>query len=105
MNKKIDLSLQGAGAANPDAEPPKIEFPCPDYPIKVMGIKGSKFKEYVLSTVEKFAPGFDAGRMRVRDSSKGTYQSITLFITATGEQQLSDLNQALRKSDLVKIVL
>lgn len=86
-------------------EPPKIEFPCPDYPVKIMGVKGTEFRDYVLSIVEVHAPGFDATRISVRDSSKGTYQSITVLITATGEQQLSDLNAKLRESELVKIVL
>ena len=86
-------------------EPPKIEFPCEDYPVKIMGVKGSAFREYVLSVVERFAPGFDTQAISVRDSSKGTFQSITVLITATGKQQLSDLNTELRKSDLVKIVL
>ena len=88
---------------NPDA--PKIEFPCPDYPVKIMGVSGADFREFVLNTVESFAPGFDASRTAVKDSNKGTFQSITVFITATGEQQLSELNDALRVSNLVKMVL
>ena len=86
-------------------EAPKIEFPCADYPIKVMGVSGVEFQEYVLATTEIHAPGFDTGKVVIKDSSKGTYQSMTLLITATGEQQLSDLNAALRASHLVKIVL
>lgn len=89
--------------SNPDA--PKIEFPCPDYPVKIMGVSGAEFREYVLNTVEIHAPGFDATRITVKDSAKGTFQSITVLITATGEQQLSDLNTALRASELVKMVL
>ena len=88
---------------NPDA--PKIEFPCPDYPVKIMGVSGAEFREFALNTVEQFAPGFDASRISIKESGKGTFESITVFITATGEQQLSDLNDALRASDLVKMVL
>lgn len=98
--KKTGKSLQGQGEA-----PPKIEFPCPDYPVKIMGVSGGAFREYVLQTVQVHAPGFDAERVVVKDSSKGTYQSMTVLITATGEQQLIDLNAALRSSELVKIVL
>jgi uncharacterized protein len=86
-------------------EAPKIEFPCPEYPVKIMGVRGEEFREYVLSIVEVHAPGFDATRISVKDSSKGTFQSITVFITATGEDQLRDLNTDLRASELVKIVL
>lgn len=101
MDRKTIVGLGG----NVSEEPPKIEFPCPDYPVKIMGESGVEFQEYVLQTVEVHAPGFDAAKVVVKDSSKGTYQSITVLITATGEQQLSDLNTALRASDLVKIVL
>lgn len=88
-----------------DQDPPKIEFPCPDYPIKIMGFAGENFREFVLQVVERYAPGFDASKMEVRDSSNGKYQSITLKITATGPEQLSDLNTELRKNSLVKLVL
>lgn len=90
-------------ASSTDA--PKIEFPCPDYPVKIMGVSGVEFREYVLNTVEVHAPGFDATRITVKDSNKGTFQSITVFITATGEDQLRNLNSDLRASDLVKMVL
>lgn len=88
-----------------DQEPPKIEFPCPDYPIKIVGFAGADFREYVLQVVERYAPGFDAERIEVRDSSNGKYQSITIKITATGEEQLSGLNTELRQNGLVKLVL
>ena len=88
-----------------EQEPPKIEFPCPDYPIKVMGFSGADFREYVLQVVESHAPGFDATKMEIRDSSNGKYQSLTLKITATGPEQLSSLNTELRKNSLVKLVL
>lgn len=88
-----------------EEEPPKIVFPCEDYPIKIMGYAGIEFREYVLQVVEKHAPGFDASMMEVRDSSGGKYQSVTLKITATGEDQLSSLNEELRLSEFVKLVL
>jgi len=88
-----------------DQTPPKIEFPCPDYPIKIVGMAGSEFREWSLQIVENYAPGFDASLLQVRDSKNGKYQSLTLKITATGEEQLSQLNTELRKSPLVKMVL
>ena len=88
-----------------EQEPPKIEFPCPDYPIKVMGFAGGEFREYVLQVVERHAPGFDTAQMEVRDSKNGKYQSITLKITATGPEQLANLNTELRQNQLVKLVL
>ncbi|MEQ9023424.1 MAG: DUF493 domain-containing protein [Pseudomonadales bacterium] len=91
--------------ASNQTDAPRIEFPCPDYPVKIMGVSCTEFREYVLSTVEVHAPGFDATRIKVKESNKGTFESITVLITATGENQLRDLNTALRASDLVKMVL
>jgi len=97
--------LKSSPAKAASQETPKIEFPCPDYPIKVLGVKSPEFREYVLSVVAKIAPDFAEEKIQIRDSGKGTFQSMTFFITATGEQQLKDLNNQLRESDLVKMVL
>lgn len=88
-----------------DVEDVRIEFPCDDYPVKIVGEAAIAFREHVLTIVEKHAPGFDAERMEVRDSKNGNYQSITLYIRATGPEQLSKLNTDLRTNSLVKLVL
>lgn len=86
-------------------EPPKIEFPCENYPIKIMGEKSEDYKARILNVVEKHAPGFDATRITERDSSKGRFQSVTVFITATGVDQLEALHQDLRKIPATRMVL
>ncbi len=86
-------------------EPPKIEFPCPDYPIRVMGVASQEFQEFVLGVFEKHAPGFDRNAVIVRPSRKGNYESVTVKITATGEPQLQALFQELRANTHVKMVL
>lgn len=88
-----------------ELDPPKIEFPCPDYPIKIIGLTHPEFKEVVLNVVERHAPGFDATRIQINVSGQGNYQSLTLWITATGPEQLSELNRELRINELVKLVL
>lgn len=88
-----------------DQEPPRIEFPCADYPVKIIGESAPHFRETVLNIVERHAPGFDATRMDVVSSRKGNYQSVTLWITATGPEQLADLNTDLRRCPLVRLVL
>lgn len=88
-----------------ELEPPKIEFPCPDYPIKVVGKKSDDFQEFVVDIMMLHAPDLDVSRITVRESSKGTYQSIRMFITATGEQQLKNLHEELIASDRVHIVI
>jgi len=88
-----------------ELEPPRIEFPCEGYPIKIMGYAEARFREHVLTVVERHAPGFDATRMTVRDSRNGRFQSITVFITATGTDQLQAIFVDLKASELVQMVL
>lgn len=86
-------------------EPPKIEFPCENYPVKIMGETSDEFVEFVLATTENFAPNFDREKVSLKASSKGRFSSITVFITATGAEQLENYHQALRKNPATKIVL
>ncbi|ODS24685.1 hypothetical protein AB835_02080 [Candidatus Endobugula sertula] len=86
-------------------EPPKIEFPCEDYPVKVMGDASEQLMEFVLVTTEQFSPGFDRSKVTVKRSSKGRFHSITVRITATGIDQLEQYHQVLRANSAVKIVL
>ena len=83
----------------------KIEFPCPDYPIKVMGDAGDSLHQLVIEVFHRHAPGFDASAIRIRDSAKGTFQSLTVTIEATGEAQLQAIFDDLKSSKLVKMVL
>jgi len=88
-----------------DSDGPKIEFPCEDYPIKVMGEAHESLHPMVMEVMEKHAPGFDETKITVRDSRNGRYQSITVFIRATGEPQLKSIFEDLKTSQLVKMVL
>ncbi len=88
-----------------DVQPPKIEFPCPDYPVKVMGDAGKDLHTLVIEVFQRHAPGFDETRLTIRDSSKGRFQSITVYITATGEPQLQAIFDDLKASNAVKMVL
>ncbi len=85
-------------------EAPKIEFPC-EYPIKVMGDAGEALQSLVIEVMDRHAPGFDQSAVTIRDSSKGTFQSITVTITATGLVQLQAIFDDLKGSELVKMVL
>ncbi len=88
----------------PGEEPPKIEFPC-DYPIKVMGEAADDFLEVVLREVKRFVPELDESKIKVRDSAKGNFTSITLVIYATGKEQLHNIHVALKATGRVKMVL
>lgn len=85
--------------------PPKIEFPCENYPIKVLGESGPELHSYVIEIMERHAPGFDQTRITINESSKGRFQSLTLWITATGVDQLSAIHNDLRLNRLIKMVM
>ncbi|NND66229.1 MAG: DUF493 domain-containing protein [Halioglobus sp.] len=87
-----------------DQEPPKIEFPC-EYPIKVLGRSTSVFKAVVLEVFERHAPGFDEAAIVEKDSSKGTFVSLTIMIIATGPDQLEALHKDLMATGQVQMVI
>lgn len=84
---------------------PKIEFPCEDYPVKIMGEHSDAYQIEVLEIVETHAPGFDRTKVTYRASSKGSFRSVTVFITATGVEQLSALHDELKAMPTTKMVL
>lgn len=86
-------------------EPPKIEFPCPNYPIKAVGIGGPDFQSHVIEIVKIHVPDFDLATVSVHDSRNGNFQSVRFKITAQGVDQLKALHEALMKSDRVKMVI
>ena len=88
-----------------EKEAPKIEFPCPNYPIKVLGDKSEPYKLAVLEVMEKHAPGFDRAKVTERDSRNGRFQSITVFIEATGVPQLEAIFEDLKQLPATKMVL
>ncbi len=83
---------------------PKIEFPC-DYPVKILGRSSADFETLVIAVVEQHAPGFDREAIAVKASSKGTFVSITVTITATGPEQLEALHRDLMATGLVNMVI
>ncbi|WP_293264563.1 DUF493 family protein [Neptunomonas sp.] len=88
-----------------EVQPPKIEFPCPDYPIKVVGKNADDFQSFVVDVMRVHVPDLDESRITIQDSKKGTFRSIRMFITATGEEQLKNLHEELIASDRVHIVI
>lgn len=87
-----------------EPEAPKIEFPC-DYPIKVLGRSSDAFESIILEVFERHAPGFDPETITVKGSSKGTFTSMTITITATGPEQLEALHQDLIATGQVQMVI
>lgn len=88
-----------------EPQAPKIAFPCENYPIKAMGLNTASFKAMVLEVMALHAPGFDYERVSVRTSGKDRFQSVTVYITATGEQQLQAIFDDLKCHPDTRMVL
>lgn len=88
-----------------NVEPPKIEFPCRNYPIKVMGEASSGFRTFVEGVMSKHDADFDAGTVQVRPSRNGRYESVNVMITATGVEQLNQIFVDLKANPAVRMVL
>ncbi|HGE6963199.1 TPA: DUF493 domain-containing protein [Pseudomonas aeruginosa] len=89
----------------PDVQPPKIEFPCERYPIKVIGDAGEGFSGLVVEIIQRHAPDLDVETLVVRDSSKGRFLSVQVLITATDVDQLQAIHNDLRATGRVHMVL
>ncbi|MQQ35537.1 DUF493 domain-containing protein [Pseudomonas sp. SZ57] len=87
-----------------DIKSHKIEFPCNDYPIKIIGDTSVGFKDIVMEVLKKYA-AVDLKTLAERQSSNGKYTTVQLHIVATGEDQLRDINSALRATGFVHMVL
>ena len=88
-----------------DVQAPKIEFPCPNYPIKVIGEAGEDFADLVIQVIERHAPGLDSSTLVIRDSRNGRFLSVQVLITATGVEQLQAIHVDLKATGRVHMVL
>jgi len=89
---------------NLDQEPPRIEFPCL-YPIKIIGKAEQRFQERVIEVVERHTGKITEDLIKVQNSRKNNYLSVTVTIAATGEEQLQNIFTDLKAVDSVKMVL
>ena len=81
-----------------------IEYPC-DFPIKIMGATHDAFAQTMVELIVLHDPEFDAGKMEMRPSSKGSYIGLTVTVRATSREQLDNLYRALSAHPMVKVVL
>lgn len=86
-------------------EPPKIEFPCKNYVIKVIGDAHDEFRQLVIDIVRRHDPDLDESKITCRDSSNGKFHALQVPITATGIPQLEAINSDLRATGRVHMVL
>lgn len=90
---------------DPNQQPPKIEFPCEDYMVKVVRESDDQVHEFVLEVMRRHAPGLDEERISLRESRNGKFTSMTFYIVATGEPQLQALFDELKAHPSVHMVL
>lgn len=88
-----------------NTQAPKIEFPCANYPIKVIGAAGDDFSSLVVSVVRRHAPDLDETLVDIQGSSSGRFLSVRLRILATGIEQLQAIHTDLRATGRVQMVL
>lgn len=87
--------------------PPKIEFPCKGYLIKVIGDNAEDFQDFVIETLKLYskAEHIDLASIKSSESRNGRFVSITIKIEAQSEQQLSDLHKGFMATGRVKMVM
>lgn len=83
---------------------PEFEFPA-SYPLKIMGRAVPEFTSTVVDIVAQHDPTFDKESVKIRESSKGTFVSLNLVITATDREMLDALYSQLMACGLVNMVL
>lgn len=88
-----------------EQKPPTIEFPCANYPIKIIGDSCETFVEIVLEVMKRHAPDVDPEMIKCRDSSNGRFVSVQVHINAQCIEQLEDINRDLRETGIVRMVL
>ena len=86
-------------------EAPKIEFPCANYSLKIVGLKTADYHAWVMQCVQQLAPDLDPKKVQVVDSRNGTFQSIRLAVTIKSADHLQQIYQTLMASGKVKLVL
>ena len=86
-------------------QPPKIEFPCENYPIKIIGDSCETFVDVVIEVLQRHAPEVNSEAITRRDSSNGRFLSVQVHITAQCIEQLEDSNRDLRETGIVRLVL
>ncbi|UJF18824.1 DUF493 family protein YbeD [Vibrio sp. SS-MA-C1-2] len=79
-----------------------LEFPC-QFSFKVMGYAKPELPDLVLEVIQRHAPGDYTPK--ITPSKKGTYDAVSVTITATNIDQVETLYKELGEIDIVRVVL
>ena len=83
---------------------PKVEFPC-EYPIKVVGDAVPDLYDRIIAIMKMHDSVFDESLVTQRPSRNGNYHAVNVVITATGEEQLKSIHEALKAYSAIKFVI
>ena len=81
-----------------------IEFPC-DFPIKMMGRDTLEFRVAARELIESHVGPVADDAIKSNLSSKGSFVSITVTVTAISQQQLDDIYRDVSAHDDVLMAL
>lgn len=79
-----------------------LEFPC-QFPFKIIGLSDPELSDRIMKVLQNLAPG--NYKPSVRQSSKGTYDSVTVRVKVTSKEHVEQLYSELSKIKGVKRVL
>ncbi len=85
-------------------DPPKIEYPC-DYPLKIIGRAEADFRQLVVEVLQQHDPAFDEQAVVEMPSGKGTFVSLRVSLTATGDAHVKAVVAALMATGRVKMIV
>ncbi|MEP4546506.1 MAG: DUF493 domain-containing protein [Saccharospirillum sp.] len=86
-------------------DPPKITFPCDDYVIKVVGDVHEEFKSFVHSVLVRYDDRLTVSAFSVSTSRNGRFESLTVRMRIEHEDHLTELFEALKADERVRMVL
>ena len=87
-----------------EQEPPKIEYPC-DYSLKIIGRAAADFRQLIVDVLKQHDPFFEENKLVEIPSGKGTFVSLRVSITATGDEHVKAVVAALMATGRVKMVI
>ena len=86
-------------------DPPKIQFPCDDYLIKVVGDTHPDYKPFVVSVLVKYDAKVNEQSFSENLSKNGRFVSLTVRMRIEEEAHLTMLFNELKANSMVKMVL
>lgn len=84
---------------------PKIEFPCTNYVIKVVGDDKTGYRDFVAEVLTKYDSKVSTASFTEQPSKNGRFVSLTVRMHIEAESVLSALFEELKKNPMVKMVL